>query len=101
MLSIAPLASPDYYLGAAASSGEAFHYFAGDAISPSDPLLRQGRWLGSLGSDIGLNPDAPVTAKDFEWSVKRNVTPDISCGGPVMYMMDIIKGAADFGNSMA
>ena len=66
MLSIAPLASPDYYLGAAASSGEAFHYFAGEAISPSDPLLRQGRWLGRLGSDLGLNPDAPVTAKDFE-----------------------------------
>lgn len=66
MLSIAPLASPDYYLGAAASSGEAFHYFAGDAESPSDPLQRQGRWLGRLGSDIGLNPDAPVTAKDFE-----------------------------------
>jgi hypothetical protein len=66
VLSIAPLASPDYYLGAAASSGEAFHYFAGDAISPFDPLLRQGRWLGHLGSDLGLNPDAPVTAKDFE-----------------------------------
>lgn len=66
MLSIAPLASPDYYLGAAASSGEAFHYFAGDAESPSDPLQRQGRWLGRLGSDLGLNPDAPVTAKDFE-----------------------------------
>ena len=66
MLSIAPLASPDYYLGAAASSGEAFHYFAGDGELPTDPLLRQGRWLGRLGSDIGLNPDAQVTAKDFE-----------------------------------
>lgn len=66
MLSIAPLASPEYYLGAAASSGEAFHYFAGDSESPSDPLQRQGRWLGRLGSDLGLNPDAPVTAKDFE-----------------------------------
>lgn len=66
MLSIAPLASPDYYLGAAASSGEAFHYFAGDAASPPDPLLRKGRWVGRLGSSIGLNPDAPVTAKDFE-----------------------------------
>jgi hypothetical protein len=66
VLSIAPLASPDYYLGAAASSGEAFHYFAGDPESPSDPLQRQGRWLGRLGSELGLNPDAPVTAKDFE-----------------------------------
>ena len=66
MLSIAPLASPDYYLGAAASSGEAFQYFSGDAELPTDPLLRHGRWLGRLGSDIGLNPDAPVSAKDFE-----------------------------------
>jgi hypothetical protein len=71
LLSIAPLASPDYYLGAAASSGEAFHYFAGDSIadgSPTqlDPLQRHGRWLGKLGTEIGLNPDAPVNAKEFE-----------------------------------
>jgi hypothetical protein len=31
-----------------------------------DPLARHGRWLGKLGSEIGLKPDAPVTAKDFE-----------------------------------
>jgi len=71
VLSIAPLASPDYYLGAAASSGEAFQYFAGDAIaegsqSQVDPLVRHGRWLGKLGTEIGLNPDAPVNAKEFE-----------------------------------
>ena len=66
MLSIAPLASPDYYLGAAASSGEAFQYFAGDANPLSDPLRRHGRWLGHLGSEVGLTPDAAVTTKDFE-----------------------------------
>lgn len=66
MLSIAPLASSDYYLGAAASSGEAFEYFAGDANPLSDPLRRHGRWLGHLGSEVGLTPDAPVTTNDFE-----------------------------------
>ena len=66
MLSIAPLASPDYYLGAATSSGEAFQYFSGDSLSQVDPLQRHGRWLGRFGAEVGLNPDAPVTAKDFE-----------------------------------
>lgn len=72
MLSIAPLASADYYLGASASSGESFNYFAGGDLTPRsaetsrDPLLRQGRWLGGLSSDVGLNAGTAVTAKDFE-----------------------------------
>lgn len=66
MLSIAPLASPDYYLGAAASSGEAFQYFAGEVQSQPDPLQRRGRWLGRLGAEVGLNAETPVAAKDFE-----------------------------------
>ena len=78
MLSLAPLASPDYYLGAAGSSGEAFHYFA-DGVrqdqphTESDPLQRHGRWLGELSTEIGLNVRAGashnqplVTANDFE-----------------------------------
>lgn len=72
MLSIAPLASPDYYLGASASSGESFNYFAGGDGNPAgadatpDPLLRQGRWLGHLGAELGLMTGGAVTAKDFE-----------------------------------
>lgn len=81
MLSIAPLASPDYYLGSSASSGEPFTYFeadkgkgvglpgevllAGNAASP-DPLLRHGRWLGRYGAKLGLATDSPIRAADFE-----------------------------------
>ena len=66
MLSIAPLASADYYLGAAANSGEAFEYYASASQSAIDPLQRHGQWLGRLGLEIGLKSGQTVAAKDFE-----------------------------------
>ncbi len=87
MLSIAPLASPDYYLGSAASSGEAFQYFAGvdGASQHADPLLRQGRWLGRLSAEIGLigstvTASDAVRASDFE-SIYYGLHP--TTGGPL------------------
>ncbi len=53
-------------------------------------------WTFKLRKDLKWSDGTPITAKDFEWTIKRNVSPDISCGGGILYMMDIIKGAADF-----
>ncbi len=71
MLTIAPLASPDYYLGSAATSGEAFNYFseveASAGSAPAiDPLQRTGRWLGQLSQELGLEPGSMVRAEAFE-----------------------------------
>ena len=67
MLSIAPLASADYYLGSSVSSGEAFAYFeANKGVGAADPLLRQGRWLGRFSARLGLATGSQIAAADFE-----------------------------------
>lgn len=68
MLSLWALASPDYYLGSAAESGELFAYYEadkGEGRSP-DPLLRHGRWLGNFASKLGLPQGSEIRKEDFE-----------------------------------
>lgn len=68
MLSLWALASPDYYLGSAAESGELFAYYEadkGEGKSP-DPLLRHGRWLGKFSANMGLPQGSEIRKEDFE-----------------------------------
>lgn len=68
MLSLWALASPDYYLGSAAESGELFAYYEadkGEGIN-HDPLLRHGRWLGNFAAKLGLPQGSEIRKEDFE-----------------------------------
>jgi ABC-type oligopeptide transport system substrate-binding subunit len=53
-------------------------------------------WTFKLRKDLKWNNGTPITAKDFEWTIKRNASPDISCGGGIIYMLDAIKGVTDY-----
>jgi oligopeptide transport system substrate-binding protein len=56
-------------------------------------------WTFKLRKDLKWTDGTPITAKDFEWTVKRNSSPDISCGNGglgIIYMLDIIKGVTDY-----
>jgi conjugative relaxase-like TrwC/TraI family protein len=68
MLSLWALASPDYYLGASAESGELFAYYEADkaAGKAPDPLLRHGRWLGNFAGKLGLAHGSEIRKEDFE-----------------------------------
>ncbi len=53
-------------------------------------------WTFKLRENLKWTDGTPITAEDFVWTIKRNMAPDISCGGAVTYMMDVIKGAGDY-----
>ncbi|HEY3340748.1 MAG TPA: peptide ABC transporter substrate-binding protein, partial [Anaerolineae bacterium] len=56
-------------------------------------------WTFKLRKDLKWTDGTPITAKDFEWTIKRNASPDISCGNGglgIIYMIDIIKGVTEY-----
>lgn len=52
-------------------------------------------WRFVLRPDVQWSDGAPVTAHDFEWAVKRNLAPDLYCGGQYWQLVDL-KGARAF-----
>ncbi len=52
-------------------------------------------WRFDLRRDVQWSDGAPVTAHDFEWAVKRNLAPDLYCGGQYWQLVDL-KGARAF-----
>jgi len=68
MMSIGPLASPEYYFGTSMSSGEPFEYFEADkGLGVGvDPLLRHGIWLGNFAAKLGLPTGSVIDRKTFE-----------------------------------
>lgn len=49
-------------------------------------------WRFNLRPDVTWTDGATVTAHDFEWAVKRNLAPDLYCGGQFWQLVDL-KGA--------
>lgn len=49
-------------------------------------------WRFDLRPDVCWTDGSPVTAHDFEWAVKRNLAPDLYCGGQYWQLVDL-KGA--------
>ncbi len=52
-------------------------------------------WRFNLRPDVTWTDGAVVTAHDFEWAVKRNLAPDLYCGGQYWQLVDL-KGARAF-----
>lgn len=52
-------------------------------------------WRFDLRPGVYWTDGAPVTAHDFEWAVKRNLAPDLYCGGQYWQLVDL-KGARGF-----
>ncbi len=52
-------------------------------------------WQFNLRPDVTWTDGVPVTAHDFEWAVKRNLAPDLYCGGQYWQLVDL-KGARAF-----
>ncbi len=67
-----------------------------DSAESWKPNSDSSVWTFTLRKDLKWSNGQPITAKDFEWSIKRNASPDISCGGGIIYMLDIIKGVTDY-----
>ncbi len=49
-------------------------------------------WRFNLRPDVYWTDGEAVTAHDFEWAVKRNLAPDLYCGGQYWQLVDL-KGA--------
>lgn len=46
-------------------------------------------WRFSLRPGLRWSDGAALTAHDFEWAVKRNLAPDLYCGGQYWQLVDI------------
>lgn len=51
-------------------------------------------WRFTLRPDLRWSDGQPVTAHDFEWAVKRNLAPDLYCGGQYWQLVDIAGARA-------
>jgi len=52
-------------------------------------------WRFNLRQDVRWTDGTAVTAHDFEWAVKRNLAPNLYCGGQYWQLVDL-KGARAF-----
>lgn len=52
-------------------------------------------WRFNLRTDVRWSDGTPVTAHDFAWAVKRNLAPDLYCGGQYWQLVDL-KGAQPY-----
>ncbi len=60
-------------------------------------------WTFKLRKDLKWTDGTAITAKDFEWTVKRNSGPDMTCNPGaqgIVYMLDVIKGVSDYANKI-
>jgi oligopeptide transport system substrate-binding protein len=48
-----------------------------------------------LKPDLKWSDGSPLTAKDFEWAIKRNLDPKLWCGGQFWQLVDV-KGARPY-----
>ena len=75
---------------------------AGRTLAPTPDLAASWQpnadgavWRFTLRPDVGWTDGQPVTAHDFEWAVKRNLAPDLYCGGQYWQLVDL-QGARAF-----
>jgi oligopeptide transport system substrate-binding protein len=46
-------------------------------------------WRFTLRPDLRWSDGQSITAHDFEWAVKRNLAPDLYCGGQYWQLVDL------------
>jgi ABC-type transport system substrate-binding protein len=66
-----------------------------DIAASWQPDAEGAVWRFVLRPDVRWSDGAPVTAHDFAWAVKRNLAPDLYCGGQYWQLVDL-KGARAF-----